>query len=82
MKKLLKEYFELKDMLLDYTDEFHDAMVYDIQVYYEYIDFSDEEECKCYTEVLTKQVNAFKSILEGYKQIDYTFPWNIDSLRY
>ena len=73
MEKLLEEYFELKDMLLDYTDEFHDAMSYDIQGYYVRIDYIDEEEYKHYTEVLTKQVNAFKSILEAYKQIDYTF---------
>ncbi len=73
MEKLLEEYFDLKDMLLDYTDEFHDAMFYDIQGYYEEIDFSDEEDCEYYAKVLTKQVNAFKSILEGYKQIDYTF---------
>ena len=38
MEKLLEEYFDLKDMLLDYTDEFHDAMFYDIQGYYEEID--------------------------------------------
>ena len=73
MEKLLEEYFDLKDMLLDYTDEFHDAMSYDIQGYYVRIDYIDEEEYKHYTEVLTKQVNAFKSILEAYKQIDYTF---------
>ncbi len=73
MEKLLEEYFELKDMLLDYTDEFHDAMSYDIQGHYVRIDYIDEEEYKHYTEVLTKQVNAFKSILEAYKQIDYTF---------
>jgi hypothetical protein len=73
MEKLLEEYFELKDMLLDYTDEFHDAMFYDIQGYYEEVDFSDEEDREYYAKVLTKQVNAFKSILEAYKQIDYTF---------
>ena len=73
MEKLLEEYFDLKDMLLDYTDEFYDAMLYDIEGYYEKVYFSDEEDREYYAKVLTKQVNAFKSILEGYKQIDYTF---------
>ena len=44
MEKLLEEYFELKNMLLDYTDEFHDAMSYDIQGHYVRIDYIDEEE--------------------------------------
>ncbi len=73
MEKLLEEYFDLKDMLLDYTDEFYDAMLYDIEGYYEKVYFSDEEDREYYAKVLTKQVSAFKSILEGYKQIDYTF---------
>ena len=34
MKNPIHRYTELKDELMDYTDDFHDAMMYDIEGYY------------------------------------------------
>ena len=65
--KLLDRYFELKDDLLEFTDEFHDSMFYDIEGYScEGLEAYDIED-------LETQVKAFEMILEGYKNINYIF---------
>ena len=69
--ELLSKYYDLKDELLDYTDEFHDSMLYDIQGYREevYEDAIGENELAA----LKKQVKAFELILKGYKGINYIY---------
>ena len=70
--KLLRDYDQIKDDLLDYTDEHHDSMMYDIRGYrYELNDdyeFSDQE-----VAILKKQVEAFRLILNAYKSINYIY---------
>ena len=67
MKKLLRRYAELKDELMDYTDEFHDDMMYDIEGYNS--EESDADDIKD----LIVQVDAFESILKGFKTLKYKF---------
>ena len=66
MKKLLRRYDEIKDELMDYTDDFHDDMMYDIQGYCSLLDDEDKAD-------LAKQVEAFENILKGYKALKYKF---------
>jgi len=67
MKKLLRRYNEITDELMDYTDDFHDAMMYDIEGYCsEQLDDEDKAD-------LAKQVEAFENILKGYKALKYKF---------
>ena len=64
-KKLIIEYIELRDELMDYTMEHFDAMSYDIDGYL----YDDENDI----EVLKTQVKAFKKMLKAYKLINYTY---------
>jgi len=67
MKKLLRRYNEITNELMDYTDDLHDAMMYDIEGYYsEHLDDEDKAD-------LAKQVEAFENILKGYKALKYKF---------
>ena len=67
MKKLLRRYDEIKDELREFTDDFHDAMMYDIEGYYsEQLDDEDKVD-------LANQVEAFENILKGYKALKYKF---------
>jgi hypothetical protein len=67
MKNPIHRYTELKDELMDYTDDFHDAMMYDIEGYYsEQLDDEDKAD-------LVRQVEAFENILKGYKALKYKF---------
>lgn len=69
--ELLSKYDDLKDELLDYTDELHDSMLYDIQGYREEVyevGISEDE-----VATLKKQVKAFEMILKGYKGIKYIY---------
>jgi len=65
--KLLDRYFEVKDDLLEFTEEFHDSMLYDIEGY------SCEGLGAYDIEDLETQVKAFEMILKGYKNINYIF---------
>ncbi|MHA2218075.1 MAG: hypothetical protein ACXACY_19240 [Candidatus Hodarchaeales archaeon] len=67
--KLLKEYSKLKDEILEHTNEFYDAMLYDIEGF----NSISEDEILIFTDDLENQVKAFKSILKGLKKISYTF---------
>ena len=51
--KLLREYEELKDKIMDIDDRFHDGMYYDLMGYYE--DYEGEYE---YLPELESQVKA------------------------
>ena len=65
--KLLDRYFEVKDDLLEFTGEFHDSMLYDIEGY------SCEGCAAHFNQDLETQVKAFEMILKGYKNINYIF---------
>jgi len=67
MKNPIQRYAELKDELMEFTDEFHDDMMYDIGGYCsEQLDDDDKAD-------LVKQVEAFENILKGYKALKYKF---------
>jgi antirestriction protein len=61
----LEKYSQLKDELLELTEEYHDSMHFDIEGYYE-DSFVDMVE-------LENQVKAFEMLLEALKKIKYTY---------
>lgn len=65
-KTLLKRYSEIKDELLDYTEEHHDGMLFDIEGYWDTFDLDDIDD-------LEKQVQAFEMMLTAYKTINYIY---------
>ena len=65
--KLLGEYEDLKDSLMEYNDNHHDGMYYDIQGYYE------EGYEESLLEHLNNQVKAYRKLLKGYKELNYIF---------
>ena len=73
--KLLNEYIELKDEIMDYDDKYHDGMYWDIQGYaesYEYELDTDEEKAD-EIEMLNNQVKACRMLLKGLKALNYTY---------
>jgi hypothetical protein len=68
--KLLNEYAELKDKLIEYTfnGNLHDSMYWDLEGYYAESD--DHEEL---FDDLYNQVKACRNLLKGYKQLHYIF---------
>lgn len=67
MKNPIHRYTELKYELMEFTDEFHDDMMYDIEGYWsEQLDDDDKAD-------LVKQVKAFENILKGFKALKYKF---------
>ena len=66
--KLYNEYAELKDELMEYNENLHDSMYWDLQGYYEESD--DHEEL---FDDLYNQVKACRNLLKGYKQLRYIF---------
>ena len=73
--KLLNEYDELKDKIMEHDDRFHDGMYYDIQGYseiYEYELETDEERAN-EIKTLHKQVNACRILLKGLESLNYTY---------
>jgi len=67
MKNPIHRYTELKDELMEFTDEFHDDMMYDIEGYWS-LPLDDEDKAD-----LVKQIEAFENILKGYKALEYKF---------
>jgi len=68
-KSLLNEYFDLKDQMEDYTSEWHDAMLWDIQGYHEdFDDLTDKD-----IETLKNQVKCFRSILQSIKKLEFVY---------
>jgi hypothetical protein len=65
---LLRRYFDLKDEILEYDGEFHDAMLFDFEGYQQERDVDAE-----LLENLETQVDAFEHILAGYKKINYEY---------
>jgi|Laugresu1bdmlbsd_1035121.scaffolds.fasta_scaffold23743_5 hypothetical protein len=68
-KKLIREYISIKNDLLDYTESFHDGMLFDIEGYIEAFSNQDYDEIN----ELENQVKSFRLILEGFKGIKYVF---------
>ena len=67
MKNPIHRYDEIKDELMEFTDEFHDDMMYDIEGYCsEQLDDDDKAD-------LIKQVEAFENILKGFQALNYKF---------
>tara|TARA_R110000782_G_scaffold185619_1_gene275735 strand:- start:135 stop:362 length:228 start_codon:yes stop_codon:yes gene_type:complete len=66
--KLLNEYNDLKDKIMEIDDRFHDGMYYDIMGYeeesYENLDYLPE---------LESQVKACRDLLKGLKALKYIF---------
>jgi hypothetical protein len=65
-KALLKRYSEIKDELLDFTEEHHDGMLFDIEGYRDTFDIDE-------LKTLEKQVQAFEMMLTAYKSINYIY---------
>ena len=67
-EKLLEEYRTLKDELLDFEENLHDGMYYDIQGYWE-----EYNEYEGLFDDLHNQVKACRNLLKGYKELHYIF---------
>jgi len=65
-KTLLRRYSEIKDELLEFTEEYHDAMLFDIEGYWETNDILDMHD-------LNNQVEAFELMLLAFKKINYIY---------
>ena len=67
---LISRYSKVKDELLDFTSEFHDAMLFDISGYSQEAseDINDID-----IESLRVQVTSFEAMLSSYKNIEYTY---------
>lgn len=73
--KLLNEYDELKDRIMEHDDNYHDGMYWDIQGYmetYEYELDTDEERSE-EIETLHKQVKACRMLLKGLESLNYIY---------
>jgi len=66
---LLKQYTDLKDALENYTSEWHDAMFWDIDGYWEDIDNLTDEDI----ETLENQVKCFRSILQSIEKLKFVY---------
>jgi len=72
-QELIRQYARIKDELLEYTEEHHDAMHYDIQGYCEsFITCIVIEDVEL--EELQQKVKGFERLLDAYKNLpDYTY---------
>ncbi len=73
--KLLNEYDELKDKIMEHKEGFHDGMYYDIQGYSETYNYeleTDEERAN-EIETLHKQVKACRMLLKGLESLKYIY---------
>ena len=68
-RDLIEEYSAIREELIEYTEQFYDSMMYDIEGY---IDMYDNGEC-FEIDSLKNQVESFRLILEGMKTIEYLF---------
>jgi hypothetical protein len=69
MQDLIREYNQIKDELLDYTDAYHDGMYFDIEGYAEQIaqgEYDDLEALRC-------QIVAVRLLLKAHKNLKYIF---------
>ena len=68
--KLIQRYLDVKDELLEHTEEFHDSMLWDAIGYSESAqgDINDVD-----VEALRIQVGSFELIKRALDNIDYTY---------
>lgn len=68
-KELIDQYWKLKDEIIEFTDDYHDAMYWDCEGYIE--DYMEGE----YDTIdeLRNQVEAFTLLLEALKKINYIY---------
>lgn len=66
---LIDRYFKVKDDLLEYTQEYHDAMLFDIEGYCEYCEDLDLVDLV----QLQSQVESCEMLLESLKRLDFTY---------
>ncbi len=66
-EKLLNEYESLKNELMNHEENLYDSMNWDLEGYYE------EYNNKDLFDNLYNQVLACKSLLKGYKKLNYIF---------
>jgi hypothetical protein len=72
-RKLLKEYYSLKDSFLGtFAERLYDACLYDIEGF-EFVDIDDNEELEHHLEILEKQVKALRKISKGLSELSFTF---------
>jgi hypothetical protein len=72
MKKkidLLKKYEQTRQNLFEHSAHFYDAIGYDIEGYWEYIDELDESDIK----ELEKKIKNFEVLTECYAKIDFKY---------
>lgn len=62
-KDLIREYQTLKDELLEYTEEYHDGMYYDLEGYKESLYSYD-----IYIDNLEAIVCEFKNLIDAYRK--------------
>ena len=65
---LLARYLQVKDNLLDLTEDYHDAMLFDIEGYYNTRNLDAKE-----LQELEDRVKNFEQLLECLKKIDDTY---------
>ena len=79
--KLINEYNHLKDELMDFDDNLHDPMYWDVQGYCESFDeitcmYNEDvnlEDLESIIEDLQKQVEACRLLLKGFKKLKYVY---------
>jgi len=73
--RLINEYHDIKDELLNYEESLHDGMYWDIQGYIETYEneLENQDEIEAEIEQLEKQVNACRMILDGFKSLKYVY---------
>jgi hypothetical protein len=62
---LLKKYEQTRQNLFEHTEQFYDAIGYDIEGYWEYIDELDESDIK----ELEKKIKNFEALTKCYAEI-------------
>jgi len=66
---LVKKYSKIKDEVLEFTKEYYDYMLYDIEGYLSI----DEEDYGDYIQDLENQVDAIKLLKKSLQKINYIF---------
>lgn len=69
IKKALEKYSKLNTELLDYTTEFYDSAHYDINGYWDTIQWNETID----TQALQNQIKALEHLIKGYKLFNPTY---------
>jgi hypothetical protein len=75
--KALNKYSKLNRELLNYTEEFHDSIFYDIHGYWQTIKHGDSPIQygfeKIDTQALENQIKSVQHLIKGYKLFNVTY---------